>query len=325
MTPHHSAQPLIGIALKVASTLAFTGMATLIKVASDRFPVSEISAYRSLFALIPVFVWVVWRDRNLRAVVDVFRTRRFGSHLVRSAIGACGMFLGFWALSLLPLADATAIGYAAPLLTVVFAAILLHEKVYIFRWTAVVVGLIGVLVMIAGYIGPAEAGHERSLFGALISLSAATAAALASTYTRSLVRYEHAATIVCYFSLLVGVFALMTIPLGWFWPAAAWVMPGFEEALILVGAGIFGGIGQVFLTQSYRYGDASTIAPFDYTSMIWVLIVSLVVFGTWPGANILIGTVIVIAAGLFVIWREHRLGIERARSKRAQTPTTPLS
>jgi drug/metabolite transporter (DMT)-like permease len=90
-------------------------------------------------------------------------------------------------------------------------------------------------------------------------------------------------------------------------------------------AGICGGVAQVLLTQSYRFGDASTIAPFDYTSMIWVLIVSLVVFGSWPSATILIGTAIVIAAGLFVIWREHRLGIERNRSKRAQTPTTPLS
>jgi drug/metabolite transporter (DMT)-like permease len=102
-------------------------------------------------------------------------------------------------------------------------------------------------------------------------------------------------------------------------------MPTPLDLAALVVAGICGGVGQVLLTQSYRFGDASTIAPFDYTSMIWVLIVSLVVFGSWPSATILIGTAIVIAAGLFVIWREHRLGIERTRSKRAQTPTTPLS
>lgn len=325
MTPHTTARPIFGIALKVTSTLAFTAMATLIKLVSDSYPVSQLASFRSLFALIPVFAWVVWRDPKPRALIDVFRTSRFGSHLTRSAIGATGMFLGFYALSLLPIADATAIGYAAPLLTVIFAVVLLHERVYIFRWTAVIVGLFGVLVMISGYIGPAEAGQERSLFGAMISVGAATAAALASTYTRSLTRYEHAATIVVYFSALVGVFALFTIPLGWVWEKAAWVMPAWPDLLILIGSGVAGGIGQVLLTQSYRYGDASTIAPFEYTSMIWVLVVSLAVFGVWPDINILIGTAIVIAAGLFVIWREHRLGIERARSKRVQTPTSPLS
>jgi drug/metabolite transporter (DMT)-like permease len=90
-------------------------------------------------------------------------------------------------------------------------------------------------------------------------------------------------------------------------------------------AGIFGGVGQVLLTLSYRYGDASTIAPFEYTSMLWVLIVSLLIFGTWPTLTVLLGTAIVIGAGLFVIYREHRLGIERRRAKEAQTPTTPLS
>jgi drug/metabolite transporter (DMT)-like permease len=81
----------------------------------------------------------------------------------------------------------------------------------------------------------------------------------------------------------------------------------------------------VLLTQSYRFGDASLIAPFEYTSMIWALMVSLLIFGTWPTGIVLAGAAIVIAAGLFVIYREHRLGIERTRSKRAQTPTTPLS
>ncbi len=81
----------------------------------------------------------------------------------------------------------------------------------------------------------------------------------------------------------------------------------------------------MLLTQSYRFGDASVIAPFDYTSMIWTLAVSLAIFGTWPSAVVLVGAGIVIAAGLVVIWRERQLGIERTRSKRAQTPTTPMS
>ena len=94
---------------------------------------------------------------------------------------------------------------------------------------------------------------------------------------------------------------------------------------MLVGAGIFGGIGQVTMTQSFWHADASLIAPFDYASMIWALIISVIVFNTWPNSIMLFGTAIVIGAGLFVIYREHRLGIKRVRSNKAQTPTTPLS
>ena len=318
MAPHQSAQPLLGIALKVASAIVFTAMATLIKLVSARYPVGELVFFRSFFALIPVFIWVGWRDHQIRAVVNVFRTSRLSRHVIRSILGACGMFLGFSALWLLPIADATAIGYAAPLMSVVFAVLLLKERVHVFRWTAVAVGLGGVLIMLSDYVGPVGAGHERSVTGALVAVAAAVVGALAATYTRSLTRYEPAATIVVYFSALCALFGLFTLPFGWHWPTA-------EDTLFLVIAGICGGVAQVLLTQSYRFGDASTIAPFDYTSMIWVLIVSLTVFGTWPSPTILVGTAIVIAAGLFVIWREHRLGIERTRSKRAQTPTTPLS
>jgi drug/metabolite transporter (DMT)-like permease len=226
---------------------------------------------------------------------------------------------------MLPIADATAIGYASPLMTVAFAALLLGEKVHVFRWTAVAVGLCGVLIMLTDFVGPESAGHARSLAGAAIAVAAAVVGALAATYTRALTRHEAAATIVTYFSALTALFGLCALPLGAIWPGAVWAWPAATDTVYLVVAGICGGVAQVLLTQSYRFGDASTIAPFDYTSMIWVLIVSLVVFGTWPSGTILVGTAIVIAAGLFVIWREHRLGIERTRSRRSETPTTPLS
>jgi drug/metabolite transporter (DMT)-like permease len=314
MAPLSSAQPLLGIALKVISTLAFTCMATLIKLVSDRYPVGELTFFRSFFAFIPVAAWVGWRE-----FPAIFRTTRFGGHLVRSIAGSAAMFCGFTALSLLPIADATAIGYASPLLTVVFAVFLLGERVYIYRWSAVAVGLAGVLVILSDYVGPGASHVARgSLLGAGFAVGGAVLGALAATQTRSLTRIEPAATIVVYFSLLAAVAMLPTIPFGW-------TLPAVLDLAALVAAGIFGGIGQVLLTQSYRFGDASLIAPFDYTSMIWALAVSLLVFGTWPSWVVLAGAGIVILAGLFVIWRESVLGIERTRSKRAQTPTTPLS
>ena len=311
MVPHQSAQPFVGIALKVISTLVFTAMATLIKLVSNRYPVGEIAFFRSFVALIPVAAWVGWRE-----FPRIFRTPRFGGHVVRSIAGSIAMFCGFSALSYLPIADATAIGYASPLMTVIFAVVLLGERIHVYRWVAVGIGLCGVLVILSDYVGPdaTETSHA-SVLGATFAVAAAIAGALAATQTRSLTRIEPAATIVVYFSSLTALFSLGTVPFGW-------VVPNGLDLLALVGAGIFGGMGQVFLTQSYRFGEASLIAPFDYTSMLWALIVSLAIFGTWPSVTVLIGAAIVIGAGLFVIWREGRLGLERTRSRRAQTPTT---
>lgn len=313
LNPPDYSRPLVGIALKVTSTVMFTGMATLIKLASARYPVGELVFFRSFFGIVPILIWVGWRG----GFPAVFYTDRIGRHLVRSITGAVGMFLGFSALALLPIADATAIGYAAPLITVVLAVFILGDRVRIYRWSAVVLGMVGVLIILSDYVD-ASGQSERSAVGAAIAVAGATCAAVATIQIRLLVQYESAATIVVYFSLFSAAFALVTVPFGW-------SVPGPLDAAMLVGAGILGGIGQVVMTQSFRYGDASTIAPFDYTSMIWALIVSLLVFGTWPSVTMLIGSAVVIAAGLFVIFREHWLGIERARSKRAQTPTTPLS
>ena len=313
MPPTHTARPFFGIGLKVLSTLAFTAMATLIKQASARYPVGELVFFRSFFALVPVLAWVGWRGE----LVTVFYTTRLGRHFVRSLTGAITMFFGFGALALLPIADATAIGYASPLMTVVLAVIFLGERVRIYRWTAVGVGLIGVLIILSDYVAPGS-GPERNTFGALVAITGAFLGAVSTIQVRALVRYEGAGTIVIYFSAFTALVALVTVPFGW-------QVPTPLDATMLVAAGMLGGIGQVTMTQSFRHGDASLIAPFDYTSMIWSLAASWFVFNTWPSGIVLAGTAVVIAAGLFVIYREHRLGIERSRYKQAQTPSTPLS
>jgi drug/metabolite transporter (DMT)-like permease len=312
-TPAERAQPATGIALKVTSTIVFTLMSTLVKLASANYPIGEIMFFRSFFALIPVIAWMVARGRFPEALY----TSRLHRHFFRSLAGAGGMFTGFLALSLLPIADATAIGYAAPLMTVVLAVIFLGEKVRVYRWSAVAVGFIGVLVILSDYVGPDASGvQQTTTYGAVIAIVSAFLGATATTQVRAMVHTEAPSTIVIYFSLFCALAGLISIP---FTP---WSLPGWSDAVMLVSAGIFGGIGQITMTQSFRHADASLIAPFDYTSMIWALIVSLLVFNTWPSPIMLVGTAIVIAAGLFVIYRERQLGIERSRSKQAQTPTT---
>jgi drug/metabolite transporter (DMT)-like permease len=314
MAPADRAQPLLGIALKVISTIVFTLMATLIKLASASYPLNQLVFFRSFFALVPVLVWVAWRGE----LSTVFYTNHLHRHFFRSFSGAISMFAGFAALGLLPIADATAIGYAAPLMTVVLAVFFLGETVRVYRWSAVIVGLVGVLVILSDYV-PGAGESERSTAGALIAVVGAFLGAVSATQVRAMVRFEPAATIVVYFSLFTAVVALLTTPLF------GWVMPGPLDVAMLIGAGILGGVGQVTLTQSFRFADASLIAPFDYASMIWALAVSLLVFDTWPTTTMLMGTAIVVVAGLFVIFRERQLGIERNRYKRAQTPTTPLT
>ncbi len=302
--------PLFGVMLKVISTIAFTAMATQIKLLADRYPAGEVAFFRSAFALIPVLLWVGVRGQ----LPTVFITPRIGGHLLRSIAGASSMFCGFTALGLLPLSDATAIGYAAPLLTVVFAAVLLGETIRVYRWSAVVVGLVGVFVILSGYVEPQ--GPDRSAVGALFALAGASFGALAATQTRRLTWSEQPATIVVYFSIFTALFMLVTVPFGW-------VMPDAADWSLLVGAGICGGIGQVLLTQSYRYGEASLIAPFEYVSMVWAILVGYLLFDTLPGLTMLTGSAIVIGSGLFVIYREQRLSGRRAREATVKTAFDP--
>ena len=314
LSARQQARPILGIALKVASTLAGTAMATLIKLLSDRYPIGELVFFRSAFGLLPVIIWAGWGG-GLR---EAFRTPRIGTHLVRSLSGVAGMFCTYTALSLLPIVDAISIGYAAPLMMVVFAVFLLGETVRMYRWSAVVAGFIGVLIIVSAYVGPETAGHERNIVGALLALAGAAGAAFAAVQVRVLTRTEGTATIVIYFSIIAAVSSLASLPFGW-------AIPDARGMMLLILAGLFGGLGQVLMTQCYRFGEASIIAPFDYTSMIWTLAVSLVVFHVWPSHIILAGTAIVAGAGLFIIWREHRLGIERARSRKAQASTGSLT
>lgn len=226
------------------------------------------------------------------------------------------MGLGFFALTRLPLPETTAISYAAPLLIVVFSALLLKERVYVFRWTVVLVGLAGVLVILWPRLTVLSNGgaiSNEETIGALASFGAAVFSAFAMMQVRHLVQTERTETIATYFFITASVLSLMTLPFGWVWPTP-------EQAALLVGAGIAGGVGQLLLTSCYRYADMSVIAPFEYTSLLLTIIIGLVIFSEVPTPAMLIGAAIIVASGVAVILREHYLGLDRARSREASTP-----
>jgi len=298
-------QPFLGIALKVTSALAFTLMAALIKAVSASYPTGQLVFFRSAFALIPLLAWLAWQGD----LVNAIRTSNLRGHVLRSLIGCTGMFAGFVALSLLPLTDAVAIGYAAPLIVVILAALVLKEVVRAYRWSAVAVGFLGVMVMLWPHLsgGTLAAGLAGgSAIGALFGLLGASCAAAATIQVRRLTRTERTGAIVFYFTILCSAFGLATIALGW-------PMPSPRDWGLFVAIGILGGIGQILLTQSYRYGDASLVAPFEYTTMIWALLIGWFAFGQWPQPIVLTGAAIVAGAGIFVLWREHQLGLQRRK------------
>jgi len=223
--------------------------------------------------------------------------------------------LSFTALGLLPLPEVTAICYAAPLLVTVFAAMFLGETVRFHRLTAVLVGLVGVLIVLSprlSVLGIEEATKHETV-GAMAMLLAAVFMALAVVFVRRMVQTEQTAAIVFYFSLTCSVLALLTIPFGW-------VVPTVWEAALLVAAGLLGGLGQILLTANYRHAEAAVIAPFDYTSMLMALAIGYLLFGELPTGVMLGGAALVVSAGLFIIWREHRLGIKRGQARKIVTP-----
>lgn len=298
-------RPLLGIALKVLSSLVFTMMSAVIKELSSRYPVGELVFSRSAFALVPLVIWLVARGSFPASI----RTQDPKGHVKRSFIGAGSMFLGFLSLGFLPLAEAIAIGYAAPLIAVALAALILKETVRAYRWSAVIIGFTGVVVMLLPRLGgDAPTPGTGAAVGVIFALGGACCSAGASIQVRRLTLTEDTGAIVFYFTCVTTLLSLLTLPFGWVVPTSG------LDMLALVSAGILGGIGQILMTQSLRFGDASLIAPFEYSSMVWALLLGWFVFGEFPSAAVAVGAAIVAASGIFVVLREgylarrHRMG-----------------
>ncbi len=300
-----------GIVLKVLSVCCFVVMATMLK-ATGTIPAGELVFFRCFFAILPVLAWLLWR-RQLRVALH---TRNPGGHVLRAVVGVTSMGLGFFALTRLPLPESTALGYAAPLIVVMLSAVLLKERVHVFRWTAVSVGLIGVLIILWPRLTLLQGGDalgNSEAIGAIAAFGGAFVTALAMMQVRKLTLTERTEAIVIYFFISASVISLVTLPFGW-------VRPTPEQAALLIGAGFAGGIGQLLLTSCYRYADMSVIAPFEYVSLLLTLVIGLVVFADVPTLSMILGALIIVASGIAVILREHYLGLDRAKARQANTP-----
>jgi drug/metabolite transporter (DMT)-like permease len=304
---------LKAIVLKLASALVFALLSAVVRYLGDSVPLGQQVFFRSAFAMLPLLVFYAVQQELHHALY----TKRALGHIGRGSISVAGMFLNFAALQRLPLSDATAISFAAPLITVGLAAMFLGERVRIYRWSAVAVGFVGVVVMLWPYFDirhyTGSAASAAAAVGATCGVLAAFTNAGSVVQTRRLTSTETTSSIVFYFSLICALGGLATLPFGW-------VVPTWTQLILLISLGLLGGLAHVLVTESYRYAPASLVAPLDYTSLLWAFVLGYAIFGEVPTLYVYIGAGIVAGSGLFVIWRERQLGLRRARE--AEPPKT---
>ena len=304
-----SHRPILAVVLKLLAIFLFVAMSALIKATADEVPPGQAVFFRSFFAIPVTFAWLASRGQ-LRGGV---RTRNPFGHLWRGALGTTSMALTFAGLGLLPLPEVTAIGFATPIFTVILAALMLGERVRLIRISAVVIGLVGVTIMLWPRLSGSAGLEDGAALGAAFILAATFGRSLVQIQVRHLVKTENTATIVLYFSVIASMLSLLTLPFGW-------VLPTQQTVLILISAGLLGGVAQILITSSYRFAPASMLAPYDYSSMIFAILIGYVWFAELPTLVMLAGAALVVAGNGIVILREHQLGLERAKSRAVNDP-----
>lgn len=271
-------------------------MTVMIKLASDSgVKLPEIMFWRQGLA-VPVVVAAVLYGPGLESL----RTRRFGAHLARSAMGLTSMAFNFGAIILLPLAEQTTLGFAVPIFATILSVLILKEQVGRHRWAAVAAGFLGVLIVVQ------PGGNHIPPLGAAVGLTSALMISFTSLQIRDMGRTEAAATTVFWFS------SLSVLPLGVLLPF--FITPHDLKQWLLLGAiGVLGGIGQLGLTGALRLAPVSTVLGMDYIALVWSALAGWLIWNHVPGATTWIGASIIIGSGLYIALREHRLSIDRTK------------
>jgi drug/metabolite transporter (DMT)-like permease len=280
----------------VGATMMFAGSSAVSKWLVDRYPVGEVLFTRSAVSLIVCAAFLLPRTGLL-----AFRTGRLHHHALRSVSQAVSQTLLLIAFSMMPLAGAIAINFSAPLFATLASAFILGERVGFARWTALLVGFFGVLVV-------THPGAGTFQIGALFALGNAVLYGSVTVAVRSMTATESAETLTLYqLMLLAGLFALL-LPLGW-------VSPDPLAGIWIVFNGTSNAIGQFWWTRALHLAPASAVAPFYYTSLIWASVLGFAIWGELPTLALIVGSAIVVASGLFLFWHESSSRRAPAASK----------
>jgi drug/metabolite transporter (DMT)-like permease len=299
-----SATPLPAIVIRLISAVLITAMFACVKIASTRgVHVLESVFYRQLTGVL-VLIPIALSGPGLAAL----RTDRPWAHVSRMVIGMIAMSLNFLSFALLPIAEATAIGFMVPIVATLLSIVLLHESVGVHRWSAIAVGLVGVLIVVQ----PGD-GHIP-LTGAVVSLSGVAITAFVSIIIRKLGETENPVTTMFWFSLSSMVpLGIAMLFVGQMHDAQTWG--------IIALMGLFGAGAQLGITWSLRLAPVSVVLPMDYSSLIWAALIGYLIWDSWPVPATWIGAPLIIGSGLYIALRENRLAREAAQATARSRPS----
>jgi drug/metabolite transporter (DMT)-like permease len=274
-----------GILYMVLSTVMFAGGNAVIKWELAFYPVGEVLFFRSLFAFLAVALVVLPRSGWA-----VLRTRRYREHLQRGLSQFGSQTCWLLAVRVLSLGSATAIGFASPLFTTLLSIVVLKEKVGVHRWSALVVGFIGVLIV-------THPGAGTLTLGAFFGLANAVLISTVAIAIRRMSATESTETLAFYQMTIITLCTMFLLPLGF-------RMPVWTDFVGLVFAGLGNGVAQYWWTRSLSLAPPSAVVPFNYLSLVWATILGFAIWGDVPTAALLAGSGIVVASGLYILWRE---------------------
>ena len=266
------------------SICAFSLMDIIVKWSTD-YPIGQVLFFRGFFGILFYF-FIIPKNR----LHDFYKTKRAGLHFVRCASGLIALVAIFIALRKLPLATVVSISFAAPIFTTIMSIFILNEKVGVFRWLAVLIGFIGIMVITEPGITNLNIYYIFPIIFCLgLSYVAITIRQLSTTEPVWLISF--------YFSLSITALSLFTLPKGW-------VMPDLNDFFLLSLVGIFGGIANLWLSISYRYSEVSLVTPLKYLSLLFAIILGYFIWGEIPTFKTLLGSLLVIVSTLIIFRRE---------------------
>lgn len=296
----------LGIAYMVGSTVMFAGGNAVVKWQLASYPLGEVAFGRTLFAFLTVVAIVLPRTG-----LAVLRTNRYREHLQRGLSQFGSMLCWFLAVGVLSLGSATAIGFAAPLFTTLLSIVILKEQVGIHRWSALLIGFVGVLII-------THPGAGTLTLGALFALGNAVLISTVAIAIRRMSMTESTETLTLYQMSIMTVCTACLLTLGF-------RAPHWADALMVALAGIGNGIAQYWWTRSLSLAPPSAVVPFNYLSLIWAAMLGFAVWGDVPTPSLLLGSAIVVASGLYILWRETlRSAARRTLPARPATEGEPV-
>lgn len=284
-------RPFFALGLRLLSALCFATLLMLVKYAGESgVKLPEIMFWRQAVSL-PILLGYLALTGGLHRL----KTQRLAIHGRRAVLGMTNMVFNFGATILLPLAESTVLGFTSPLFAVVLAALVLRERIGKYRWLAVALGFLGVLIIAQ------PSGEPVSSLGIVLGLLCAFFITVINFQIRDLGRTEEPITIAFWFAAFGTPMAAIALP--WF------ITPHSpEQWLVLIGIGVAGTAGQVLLAASLRFGAVASVIVMDYTSLVWATLYGWLIWDKLPPAATWLGAPLIIAAGLVIAWREHRLG-----------------